>query len=49
MTKTWLITGAAGGLGRHLVEAALSAGHWAPATDLRDAVLSAPSGATAAC
>lgn len=35
MTKIWLITGAAGGLGRHLVEAALTAGHHVLATDLR--------------
>ncbi|TDD57023.1 SDR family NAD(P)-dependent oxidoreductase [Nonomuraea terrae] len=32
--KTFLLTGAAGGLGRHLVEAALRAGHNVLATDL---------------
>jgi NAD(P)-dependent dehydrogenase (short-subunit alcohol dehydrogenase family) len=35
MKKTWLITGAAGGLGHHLVAAALGAGHNVLATDLR--------------
>ena len=40
--RTWLITGAAGGLGQHLVTAALDAGHNVLATDLRTDVLPAP-------
>jgi NAD(P)-dependent dehydrogenase (short-subunit alcohol dehydrogenase family) len=44
MTKIWLITGAAGGLGRHLVEAALGAGHRVLATDLSADALTGPGG-----
>ncbi|GHH83614.1 short-chain dehydrogenase/reductase [Streptomyces sulfonofaciens] len=39
MTKIWLITGAAGGLGRHLVRTALGAGCRVLATDLREDAL----------
>lgn len=36
MTRTWLIIGAAGGLGRHLVHAAVSAGHNVLGADIDD-------------
>jgi NAD(P)-dependent dehydrogenase (short-subunit alcohol dehydrogenase family) len=42
--RTWLITGAAGGLGRHLVAAALEAGHNVLAIDLKADVLGLPDG-----
>jgi NAD(P)-dependent dehydrogenase (short-subunit alcohol dehydrogenase family) len=42
MTKTWLITGAAGGLGQQLVKAAIDAGHGVLATDLRADALPDP-------
>lgn len=41
-TQTWLITGAAGGLGHELVAAALDAGHNVLATDLRTDALPMP-------
>ena len=34
MSKTWFVAGAAGGLGRHLVGAALAAGHDVLAADI---------------
>jgi NAD(P)-dependent dehydrogenase (short-subunit alcohol dehydrogenase family) len=46
--KTWLITGAAGGLGQQLVAAALSAGHNVLATDLRGDASPPPDEATGA-
>ena len=42
MTKTFLISGAAGGLGGQLVEAALQAGHNVVATDLAAEAVSVP-------
>ncbi|MEU4554347.1 NAD(P)-dependent dehydrogenase (short-subunit alcohol dehydrogenase family) [Micromonospora violae] len=42
MTKTLLVTGAGGGLGRHLVDVGLQAGHNVLATDLTTDVLPVP-------
>ncbi|MFJ9034836.1 hypothetical protein ACIRQP_41775 [Streptomyces sp. NPDC102274] len=42
MTKTFLISGAAGGLGGRVVEAALAAGHKVVATDLAADAVTVP-------